>query len=139
MKHRVCVIAVIQNDKDEYLICKKPRGLGVYPGQYALVGGGIDEGERMDAALHREVMEEVGLTVVDLEPLYFRDTVATKHYADGSQQELYMIYLYFACKVEGEVKLGEEFEKYAWVKPENLLEYDLNEATKLTFKKLGVL
>ncbi len=132
-------MTVIQNKKGEYLICKMPKNRGVYPGQWGLVGGGIDEGERMDEAVHREVKEEVGLTVTDLEPLYFRDTVATKHYSDRTKEELYMIYLYFACKVRGSVKLGDEFDDYAWVKPNELCRYDLNEATRETFKKLELL
>ena len=32
---RVIVVGVIQNSSDEYLICRKPKNLGVFPGQWA--------------------------------------------------------------------------------------------------------
>ena len=30
---RVIVVGVIQNARDEYLICRKPKNRGVFPGQ----------------------------------------------------------------------------------------------------------
>ncbi len=140
MKHRVIVGAVIRSKKGEYLLCKMPKDRGVFPGQWALPGGGIDEGERMDRALIREVWEETGLKVIDSEPIYFFDDEREKLYKDGTREKQYLIYLNFLCMVEnGEVRLNDEFEEYAWVKETRLDEYDLNEATKRTFKKTGLL
>lgn len=140
MKHRVIVGAVIRSKKGEYLLCKMPKDRGVFPGQWALPGGGIDEGERMDRALIREVWEETGLKVIDSEPIYFFDDEREKLYKDGTREKQYLIYLNFLCMVEnGEVRLNDEFEEYAWVKETRLDEYDLNEATKHTFKKMGLL
>ena len=53
MKARVIVVSVIRNKKGEILLCKMPENRGVYPGQWALPGGGIEEGEKMEEALHR--------------------------------------------------------------------------------------
>jgi nucleoside triphosphatase len=140
MKYRVVVVAVIQNKNGKYLICKKPKDKGIFPGQWALPGGGIDEKERMDEALHREIWEEVGLKISDITPLYFRDDVQKKHFPDGKVEEHYMIYLMFGCKALGlEVKLNQEFEEYAWVRQTRLNEYNLNRATVKTFKKLSLL
>jgi len=63
---RVGVVGVIQNAADQYLICRKPKNRGVFPGQWALPGGGIEPGERMEAALRREIKEEVGIEVFDI-------------------------------------------------------------------------
>lgn len=140
MKYRTIAVAVIYNNKGKVLICKKPEGRGVFPGQWALPGGGIEENEKMEEALRREVWEEVGLKIKEIIPLYFRDDVQPKYYPDGKVEEIYMIYLLFTCKAVGEeVRLNREFEKYAWVGAEDLGGFDLNKATKMTLKKIGFL
>jgi hypothetical protein len=55
-------------------------------------------------------------------------------------KDIYMIFLHFSCRASSEdVTLGDEFEKYAWVKRDALHDYDLNEQTRDTFKQLDVL
>ena len=136
---RIIVVAVIQNSAGEYLICKKPSRRGVFPGQWAIPGGGIEPGERMLDALRREVREEVGLEIQAIQPLFFKDGEYPKLYPDGSRQDVYMIFLLFSCRAESEaVRLGEEFEEFAWVKDSDLGGYDLNEQTRDTFGRLGI-
>ena len=140
MKHRVIVGAIIKNKQREILLCKMPKDRGVFPGQWAIPGGGIDEGEKMDEALHREIWEEVGLKLTDIEPLSFFDDEREKFLPGDKREKQYLIYLNFLCKVEDDkVTINDEFEEYAWVKPTLLNEYDLNEATKHTFRKMGLL
>ncbi len=137
---RVIVVGIIKNAKDEYLICKKPANRGVFAGQWALPGGGIEQGERMVDALRREMWEEVGLEIGQIQPLFFKDGEYPKLFPDGSWKDTYMIFLLFACRAVGKgVRLGEEFEAYAWVKGQDLGEYDLNEQTRDTFVQLGIL
>ena len=51
-----------------------------------------------------------------------------------------MIYLIFDCQsANREVTINDEFADYAWVRPEDLASYDLNEATKLTLRLKGLL
>lgn len=127
---------LIQNRKKEYLICKMPEDRGVFPGQWAIPGGGIDQEETMGDALKREIMEEVGLEVERFEPFYFRDDVREK-LKDGVKEKVYMIYLIFKVWVDDDrVKLSLEFSECAWVKPKAALRYDLNEPTRETFVKL---
>ena len=136
---RVIVVGVIQNSKDEYLICRKPTSRGVFPGQWALPGGGIEPGERMEEVLRREIREEVGLEVTDIRPLLFKDGQYPKLFPDGSSKLIYMIFLVFTCRAGSEeVTVGEEFEAYAWVKREDLGGYDLNPETRDTFMQMGI-
>ena len=137
---RVIVVGVIQNAAGEYLICRKPKNRGVFPGQWALPGGGIEPGERMEAALRREIQEEVGIQVFDIRPLLFRDGQYPKLYPDGSREDVYMIFLVFTCRAASNVvAIGEEFEASAWVSKEQLADYDLNLETRLTFMQMGLL
>ena len=116
-----------------------PKNRGVFPGQWGLPGGGVETGEQMYDALRREVKEELGIEIHDITPWSFRDDVRVKSYSHG-KEKVYMIYLIFDCKTSDAVlKLNDELDEYAWVTPDKLVNYDLNEATSLTFKQKGFL
>ena len=141
MRQRTIVCPLIQNDGC-YLLCKMADDRGVFPGQWALSGGGVEPGERIEEALRREVREELGeqLVLSEITPWTFSDDIRTKTYADGSQEEIYMIYLIFDCVAANrEVKINEEFQAFAWVKAEDLRTYDLNIATRKTLTLKGLL
>ena len=133
LESRVIVVPLIQNECDEYLICKMPGDRGVFPGKWGLPGGGIEKGERMEEALQREIREELGLDVTDIKPLFFKDG-HIKCFPDGTRREIYMIFLIFSCRsASNQIKLNSEFTDYAWVEPHLLSEYDLNRTTIETF------
>jgi|SRR5882724_5782042 len=136
---RVIVVGIIQNDRDDYLICKMPKGRGVFPDQWGLPGGGIETGEKMEPALRRELREELGIEVTDIKPLFFSDGQHKKSFENGSQREVYMIFLIFLCRAAStELQLSPEFSEYAWVPSHSLIEYNLNNATIETFRKAGI-
>ncbi len=141
MRQRVIVCPVIQND-GEFLLCKMASDRGVFPGQWALPGGGMEPGETMETALRREVMEELGeeLLITDVKPWAFRDDIRTKTYPDGSTEEIYMIYLIFDCVSANRlITFNEEFQEIIWVTPETMKSMDLNEATRITFTQKGLI
>lgn len=141
MRQRTIVCPLIQNDGC-YLLCKMADNRGVFPGQWALSGGGVEPGERIEEALRREVREELGeqLILSEITPWTFRDDIRVKTYADGRQEEVYMIYLIFDCvSANRDIRLNDEFQDYAWVKPEELALYDLNVATRHTLTLKGLL
>lgn len=141
MRQRTIVCPLIQND-GHYLLCKMASDRGVFPGQWALSGGGIEPGERMEEALRREIREELGdkLRLASITPWTFSDDIRMKTYADGHQEEIYMIYLIFDCISENrDIEINEEFQDFAWVRPEDLHRYDLNVATRKTLTLKGLL
>ena len=97
MRQRTIVCPIIQND-GAYLLCKMADDRGVFPGQWALSGGGMEPGETMEQALRREIREELGdaLEITEVKPWAFRDDTRVKTYADGTTEEIYMIYLIHA-------------------------------------------
>lgn len=140
MRQRVIVCPVIQNE-DKYLLCKMASDRGVFPGQWALPGGGMEPGETIVEALKREIREELGeaLELTNIEPWKFRDDVRIKTYSDGKTEEIYMIYLIFDClSTNRKINFNEEFQEIAWVAPEDLKNMDLNEATRITFSQKGL-
>ena len=139
MRQRTIVCPIIHND-GAILLCKMASDRGVFPGQWALSGGGMESGETMEQALRREICEELGdaLNITEVKPWAFRDDTRVKTYADDTTEQIYMIYLIFDCiSANRDVTFNEEFQEVAWVKPESLGELDLNEATRMTFTQKG--
>ena len=92
--------------------------------------------------LRREIREELGekLILTHIAPWCFRDDTRVKTYPDGHQETIYMIYLIFDCvSANRDVTINEEFDDYAWVKAEDLKNYDLNAATRVTLSLKGLL
>lgn len=56
------VCAVLCNDAGEVLICQRPEGK-MLAGKWEFPGGKVEPGESFEAALHREMMEELDCTV----------------------------------------------------------------------------
>jgi len=135
---RIIVVGIVRNDQGEYLICKMPPNRGVFPGQWGLPGGGVEDGETIDAALRREMKEELGIGIKDIKPLLFKDAVREKTYPDGSNRMVYMVFLIYECRSDGNaIALNDEFCEYAWVRWSLLPEYALNEETRDTFRLLS--
>jgi nucleoside triphosphatase len=118
-----------------------PPDRGVFPDQWGLPGGGVEPGERMHQALNREVREELGVSIVETKPLFFKDGLHEKTFPNGTKQTIYMIFLLFECRISSSetICLNPEFCDYAWVEPGQLSSYDINSATKETFESLGLL
>lgn len=141
MRQRTIVCPLIENE-GHYLLCKMAADRGVFPGQWALSGGGVEPGERIEEALRREIREELGekLILTHIAPWCFRDDTRVKTSPDGHQETIYMIYLIFDCvSANRDVTINEEFDNYAWVKAEDLKNYDLNAATRVTLSLKGLL
>lgn len=138
MRQRVNVVAIIHNSKDEILLCKQTQ-TGVYPGQWSIPGGGVEEGEGLEGALRREVREEVSLEIDEIRPFIFGDDIRDKQGKDGVVETIHMIYLLFDCWVVNlkEVVLNDELEEYAWVAIKRLKDFDLNSATIKAFTQKG--
>ncbi len=81
---RVIVVPILVDGEGRILLCRMAAGRGVFPGQWALPGGGVEAGERIDTALRREAREELGIELASAEPLLFKDAVLEKTFADGS-------------------------------------------------------
>jgi len=58
----------LRNARGEVLICQRPAHK-IYPGQWEFPGGKVEAGESAEAALGRELREELGVTVEHARPL----------------------------------------------------------------------
>jgi ADP-ribose pyrophosphatase YjhB (NUDIX family) len=92
-------------------------------GDYSLVGGRVDMGERFDAALIREVQEECGLEIE------FGDPIKVQEWRPTVREEGWQIIaIFFVCRaLSTNVTLSEEHDDYAWIDPKDYLEKNLIE------------
>lgn len=72
-----------------------------YKGGLVFPGGHIEEGESLRDSMIREIKEETGLTISDLQPCGFKDWIQE----DGTR---YIVLLYKTNKYEGELKSSDE-------------------------------
>lgn len=79
MKHRVIAVGIIRDSDGKVLLCKTPKNVGVYPDQWGILGGGVDEGEMIEDALTREAREELGIEIGEIVPFTFHDDVRLKN------------------------------------------------------------
>jgi 8-oxo-dGTP pyrophosphatase MutT (NUDIX family) len=60
--HRDIVGGFIFSKDGKFLLGKNRKG-GVYEGSFVVPGGGVDDGETKEVALHREMLEETGIDI----------------------------------------------------------------------------
>jgi 8-oxo-dGTP diphosphatase len=112
----VAACALVDADS-RVLIAQRPEGKPM-AGLWEFPGGKIENGERPEETLIRELREELGITVSDacLAPLTF----ASHSYSDFHV----LMPLYVCRRWEGAV-IATEGQRLAWVKPNRLRDYEM--------------
>lgn len=64
-------------------------------GKHYLPGGGVDDGETLEQALHRELMEEVGMEIEIKQPLFEKEI---DFYHDTYKKAWHATVKFFECK-----------------------------------------
>ena len=84
-------------------------------GNWDLPGGGYEQGELVIDAIKREVLEEVGLIVEDLSPVYFTNNIGVE---EGFFQGDNVFGTCYSCTHwRGEISLSDEHTEYKWFTP----------------------
>ncbi len=120
--------ALIVNKKGEILLCRSHK----WPGKFTFPGGHVELGETIEQALKREVKEEVGLDV-EVGPFL---TVQEFVFGPGFHKKRHFIFLDYVCyALSTDIKLdGREIQETVWVRPEEVLGYDLEPYAKKTIE-----
>lgn len=106
--------ALILNPDGEVLLMRSHKWRDLY----VIPGGHIELGERMEDALRREILEETGLAIDEVEYLGHQEFI----YDEAFWKRRHFIFFDFVCKTRSmHVTLNDEAQEYAWVSLENAL------------------
>ena len=114
----VLVSAVALIDPDgRVLLAQRPEGKSL-AGLWEFPGGKVDPGDTPEAALIRELREELGIETKAscLAPLTF---------ASHSYDDFHLLMPLFACRRWEGIASGREGQTLAWVRPEKLRDYPM--------------
>jgi 8-oxo-dGTP diphosphatase len=126
---KVIVAAVIQRSDRRILIGQRRRD-DTSPLKWEFPGGKMEQGEAPEAALARELQEELSATLEKCAELG-----RTRHKYAGMTEEL-EIRFYAASIKEGEITPN-EFEQIAWALPKELGNYDFLAANSQLIAQLA--
>ena len=127
---RVAVGAVVKHN-GSFLLVKRANSPS--RGRWSIPGGKIILGETLQQAAQREVLEETGIVIRALEPVFTFDLIEKNH--DGSIRFHYVIVDLKARYVSGEPSPGGDALGAVWA-PENSLDvFDLSPETLKLFAR----
>jgi len=122
------VAALVRDDAGRYLITRRRSGSHL-AGLWEFPGGKRESGESLEAALRRELAEELsGLFVVG-------DRVETVRW---EYPERTVVIHFYRCRLESGTIEPRESQTMAWVAPERLAELDFPPADRELITRLRV-
>jgi 8-oxo-dGTP diphosphatase len=114
----VLVAAVALIDADgRVLLAQRPEGKSL-AGLWEFPGGKVEQGETPEAALIRELREELGIDT-------WKSCLAPLTFASHSYEAFHLLMPLFACRRWEGVVRGAEGQALAWVRPELLKNYPM--------------
>lgn len=100
---------------------------------WAIPGGKIKPGERMQEAAEREIFEETGLKIKAGEPVFSFDVI--EHDGDGNIQFHYVIVDLMADYLSGELKASDDASEACWITRQELSSLSINKMTRFLLKE----
>ncbi len=119
----VLVSAVALIDPDgRILLAQRPEGKSM-AGLWEFPGGKVEAGETPEAALIRELHEELGIET-------WASCLAPLTFASHSYEDFHLIMPLFACRKWQGIVTPLEGQRLAWVRSANLTDYEMPPADK---------
>lgn len=123
--------ALIFNQKGKALLVRSDK----WKNKYCVPGGHIELGETIEDAIRREIKEETGLDIYDVEFALMQEFI----FDEAFHEKRHFIFLDFVCKTdasENKVVLNSESQEYVWVFSEESLKLSLEPYTRRLIEHL---
>lgn len=109
-------MALVDED-NRVLIAQRPEGKSM-AGYWEFPGGKVDEDERPEESLVREVAEELGITVEE-------ECLAPLSFASHSYPDFHLLMPLYICRKWSGLVTPKENQTLKWVRPNELRNYKL--------------
>ncbi|MEM9739831.1 MAG: (deoxy)nucleoside triphosphate pyrophosphohydrolase [Pseudomonadota bacterium] len=131
MKLVLVAAAALFNESGDILLAQRPIGKPM-AGLWEFPGGKVEQDETPEAALSRELKEELGIRVVPkaLEPITF---------ASHTYESFHLLMPLYACRLWDGIPEGAEGQALKWVSPKRLHEFPAPDADLPLFDVLAEL
>jgi 8-oxo-dGTP diphosphatase len=119
----VLVAAVVLVDADgRVLVAQRPEGKSM-AGLWEFPGGKVEPGETPEAALIRELREELGIDVA-------ASCLAPFTFASHAYPDFHLLMPLYVCRKWSGIPLAREGQRLTWVRPARLADYPMPPADK---------
>ena len=117
---------LVLNQEGKIFLMASPK----WRGKYGLPGGHIEYGETMKKTAKREIKEETGLDIFDIEFLMVQECIFSKEF----YKKKHFIFLDYIAKTKDTNVIldGREGTKHVWTTVDEALELPLNPYTRNT-------
>jgi len=117
---------LVLNQEGKIFLMVSPK----WQGKYGLPGGHIEFGETMEETAKREIKEETGLDIFDVEFLMVQECIFSKEF----YKKKHFIFLDYIAKTKDTNVIldGREGTKHVWMTIDDALKLSLNPYTKNT-------
>lgn len=112
----VSAVALIDSD-GRVLLAQRPEGKSL-AGLWEFPGGKVEAGESPEAALIRELKEELGIDT-------WQSCLAPLTFASHAYPEFHLLMPLFACRKWQGIAAPREGQTLAWVRPSDLRDYPM--------------
>jgi phosphoglycolate phosphatase-like HAD superfamily hydrolase/ADP-ribose pyrophosphatase YjhB (NUDIX family) len=117
--------ALIFDDSDRVLMIRTHK----WSNLWGIPGGKIRGGESSEEALRRELREETGLEVAEIQFVLVQDCIHSREF----YRDAHFVLLNYTCHAAGPVAvtLNEEAQEFRWLSLDDALELPLNQPTRI--------
>jgi len=117
MKTVLVSAAALIDGEGRVLLAQRPEGKSM-AGLWEFPGGKVEEGETPEAALIRELHEELGIET-------WQSCLAPLCFASHSYEKFHLLMPLFACRKWGGIPQSREGQALKWVRAKDLRDYPM--------------